>query len=122
MKKSKSKSICLIPARGGSKRIKNKNIKKFFGKPLLSRVIKILRKSNIFDDIFVSTDSIKIKKIAEKSGAVVPYLRSKKLSDDNAIIKDVINDFINNEVKKNRKQIIYLLFIQLQFSSIKKFY
>ena len=77
MKKSKSKSICLIPARGGSKRIKNKNIKKFFGKPLLSRVIKILRKSNIFDDIFVSTDSIKIKKIAEKSGAVVPYLRSK---------------------------------------------
>ena len=103
MKNSNSKSICLIPARGGSKRIKNKNIRKFFGKTLLSRVIKILRKSNIFDEIFVSTDSIKIKKIAEKSGAVVPYLRSKKLSGDNAIIKDVIDDFINKEVKKNRK-------------------
>ena len=61
------KNICLIPARGGSKRVKNKNIKKFLGKPLLERVIKTAKKSNLFDKIYVSTDSILIKKLAIKS-------------------------------------------------------
>ncbi len=110
MKNSKIKSICLIPARSGSKRIKNKNIKKFIGKPLISRVINILKKSNIFEDIFVSTDSIKIKKIAEKSGAIVPYLRSKKLSNDHTIIKDVIDDFIY-KILKNKKKVTNLFVV-----------
>ena len=105
------KTICLIPARGGSKRIKNKNIKKFFGKPLLERVIKNAKKSKLFDDIYVSTDSILIKKLATRCGAIVPYMRSKKLSNDHAIIKSVIDDFINKIILKKKEKInIFVLY------------
>ena len=75
------KNICIIPARKNSKRIKNKNIKNFCGKPLIYHSIN-LAKSKLFDKIIVSTDSIKIKKIATKYGADVPFLRSKSLSND----------------------------------------
>jgi pseudaminic acid cytidylyltransferase len=91
----KKEYICLIPARGGSKRIKNKNIRKFLGKSFLERVIENAKKSKIFKKIYVSTDSIKIKNEAIKFGAEVPYLRSKELSNDYAIIKQVIDDFID---------------------------
>lgn len=105
------KTICLIPARGGSKRIKNKNIKKFFGKPLLERVIKNAKKSKLFDDIYVSTDSILIKKLATRCGAIVPYMRSKKLSNDHAIIKSVIDDFINKIILNKKEKInIFVLY------------
>ena len=63
MKKLKETTFCLIPARKGSKRIKNKNIKNFFGKPLLYYVINTARKSGLFDKIIVSTDCFKIKKL-----------------------------------------------------------
>ena len=56
-------NICLIPARSGSKRIKNKNIKNFFGKPIISYAIKTAINSKLFDKIFVSTDSEKIANI-----------------------------------------------------------
>ena len=91
----KDEFICLIPARGGSKRIKNKNIKKFLGKSFLERVIVNAKKSKIFKKIYVSTDSKKIKNEAIKYGAEVPYMRSKELSNDFAIIKEVIDDFID---------------------------
>ena len=71
----KDEFICLIPARGGSKRIKNKNIKKFLGKSFLERVIENAKKSKIFKKIYVSTDSTKIKNEAIKYGAEVPYMR-----------------------------------------------
>ena len=106
------KTICLIPARGGSKRIKNKNIKKFFGKPLLERVILTAKNSNLFENLFVSTDSNLIKKIAIKCGATVPYIRSKKLSNDRAIIKSVIDDFIKKiiNLKDKKKYNIFVLY------------
>ena len=100
----KEKKICLIPARGGSKRIKNKNIIKFFGKPLLERVIENAKKSKLFENIYVSTDSVLIKRLATKCGAIVPYIRSKKLSNDQAIIKSVIDDFINKVILNKKKQ------------------
>ena len=100
----KKKTICLIPARGGSKRIKNKNIIKFFGKPLLERVIESAKKSKLFENIYVSTDSVLIKRLATKCGAIVPYIRSKKLSNDQAIIKSVIDDFINKVILNKKKQ------------------
>jgi len=78
----KSKSIAIIPARGGSKRIKGKNFKKFNGVPIIGNTIKILKKTRLFKEIVVSTDSKKIKKIAEQYGAKVPFMRPKKLSDD----------------------------------------
>jgi len=76
------KVICLICCRSGSKRIKNKNIKNFNNKPLLEWTIKNAKKSNIFDEIIVSTDSNKIKNIALKNGAICPGLRPKFLSTD----------------------------------------
>jgi CMP-N-acetylneuraminic acid synthetase len=106
------KNICLIPARGGSKRVKNKNIKKFLGKPLLERVIKTAKKSNLFDKIYVSTDSILIKKLAIKCGAFVPYIRSKDLSNDSAILKSVIDDFLNKVIlsQKTHKMNLFVLY------------
>ncbi len=107
----KKKTICLIPARAGSKRIKNKNIKKFLNVPLLQRVIRNAKKSKLFNDIFVSTDSVKIKKLAEKCGATVPYIRSKKLSNDHAGIKSVIDDFIDKIILNKKQKInIFVLY------------
>ena len=73
MKKNKKKIICIIPARGGSERIKNKNIIDFYGKPLIYYSIKAAKKSNIFSRIIVSTDSKKIMGIVKKYGAEVPF-------------------------------------------------
>ncbi len=88
-------NIAIIPARGGSKRIKNKNIKSFCGKPIIYYSINAAKKSKIFHKIIVTTDSKKIKKISEKYGAEVPFLRPKKLSDDYTDTMDVIKHAIN---------------------------
>tara|TARA_X000000368_G_C23019512_1_gene707316 strand:- start:1043 stop:1732 length:690 start_codon:yes stop_codon:yes gene_type:complete len=71
------KTIAIIPARGGSKRIKNKNIKLFCGKPMIAWTIIAAKKAKIFNKIMVSTDNIKIANIAKKYGAEVPFLRDK---------------------------------------------
>ena len=94
--------VAIIPARSGSKRIKNKNTKKFFGKPFIYYAINAAKKSQIFNDIVVSTDSNKICKIANKYGAKTPFLRSKKLSNDKADTISVIKDCILNLEKKGR--------------------
>ena len=65
---NKKKVICIIPARGGSKGIKNKNLQKICGKSLLSFPIKAAIKSNVCDKILVSTDSTKIAEEAKKYG------------------------------------------------------
>ncbi len=83
-------NIAIIPARAGSKRIKNKNIKNFLGNPIISYVIKEAIKSKIFDDIIVSTNSNKIKKIAENSGAKVYFKRPMNLSTDKVTTQKVI--------------------------------
>ena len=88
------KNICLIPARGVSKRIPRKNIKLFFGKPLISWSIEVAKSSKIFDEIYVSTDDQEIADIAKSYGATVPFLRPDNLSNDYAIDKDVIEHFI----------------------------
>ena len=72
---SKKNIIAVIPARGNSKRIPGKNIKKFSGKPIIVRTIEKLKKSKIFDRIIVSTDSKKIASISKKYGAEIPFLR-----------------------------------------------
>ncbi len=76
----KKKSIAIIPARGGSKRIPGKNFKPFLNKPIIAYTINTLKKSKIFSKIVVSTDSPKIAKISKKYGAEAPFLRPKKLS------------------------------------------
>ena len=88
-------SICIIPARSGSKRIKNKNIKKINGVPIIAILIKTIIRSKLFKRVIVSTDSKKIASISRKYGAEVPFLRSKKLSNDLAPTYKVLIDVIN---------------------------
>ena len=76
------KRVAIIPARGGSKRIPRKNIKDFFGKPIISYSIQTAINSKCFDRIIVSTDDEEIAEISKKYGAEVPFLRPKDLSDD----------------------------------------
>ncbi len=83
-------NICIIPARGGSKRIPRKNIKNFLGKPIISYAIENAINSNIFDRVIVSTDDKEISEISKKYGAEVPFFRSEKNSDDYASTIDVI--------------------------------
>ena len=94
-------NIAIIPARSGSKRIKNKNIKIFNGKPIIYWSIKSLLDSKIFDKIIVSTDSKKIAKIAIKYGAETPFLRPKKYSTDHSTTREVIEHAINFLEKQN---------------------
>lgn len=113
MKKNISdlRRIAVIPARGGSKRIKNKNIKLFKGKPMISYPILELKKSKIFKKIFISTDKNNIKKISEKYGASVDFLRSKELSKDhiplNSVMKNVLLEF---DKKSERYDEIWLVY------------
>lgn len=97
-----SKSIAIIPARGGSKRIPNKNIKEFNGEPIITYTIKAALESGLFDTVMVSTDDPKIKQIALQRGAEVPFLRSKKNSDDHATTIDVISEVIEAYKKKDQ--------------------
>jgi pseudaminic acid cytidylyltransferase len=75
-------AVCIIPARGGSKRIPKKNIKPFFGKPLIAYSIEVALQSRLFDRVIVSTDDSEIASIAKEYGAEVPFMRPKELSDD----------------------------------------
>ena len=96
-------NIAIIPARKNSKRIKNKNIKIFNGKPIIFWSIKTALKSKLFKDIFVSTDSKKIAQYAIKYGAKVLYPRPSKLSDAYSTIMDVIKFEIKNLENKQFK-------------------
>lgn len=92
---NKNETLAIIPARGGSKRIPLKNIKKFYGKPIISYSINAAKKSKLFDEIMVSTDDNRISQIASKYGADIPFLRSMENSNDHSIIANVIEEVIN---------------------------
>jgi pseudaminic acid cytidylyltransferase len=83
-------NVAIIPARGGSKRIPNKNIKLFSGKPIISYSIKAAKESGVFDHIVVSTDSEIIAETANFYGAEVPFVRPRELSDDQTPTAPVI--------------------------------
>ena len=82
----------IIPARSGSKGLKNKNIKSLLGKPLLAHSINFAKKLRFVNKIILSTDSEKYKKIGLKNGAEVPFLRSKKVSKSQSMEEDVLED------------------------------
>jgi pseudaminic acid cytidylyltransferase len=88
------KPICIIPARGGSKRIPKKNIKSFNGKPIISYAIENAISSDIFSRIIVSTDDSEIAEISQKHGAEVPFLRSAENSNDHATTFDALREVI----------------------------
>ena len=88
-------NIGVIPARGGSKRIPRKNIKLFHGLPVIAYAIKVAKESGVLDEVFVSTDDEEIADVAESFGAVIPWIREKDLSDDNATTLSVMQDAVN---------------------------
>lgn len=94
------KSIAIITARGGSKRIPRKNIKEFCGKPIIAYSIQAAISSGVFDEIMVSTDSEEIAEVAKKYGAKVPFMRSEKTSDDYATTADVLMEVIEEYGKR----------------------
>jgi len=87
-------NLAIIPARSGSKGLKDKNIKLLSGKPLLAYTIEAARESGLFDEIMVSTDSREYADIAKQWGANVPFLRSDELSNDTASSWDVVKEVI----------------------------
>lgn len=87
-------NIAIIPARGGSKRIPQKNIKPFCNKPIIAYSIEAALASNLFDEVMVSTDDERIATIALQFGASVPFMRSAKNADDFATTLDVLNEVI----------------------------
>ncbi|NPV42754.1 MAG: acylneuraminate cytidylyltransferase family protein [Firmicutes bacterium] len=97
------KFLAIIPARSGSKGIKDKNIKELNGKPMIAYTIEAAIKSYIFDDIVVSTDSEKYAQISREYGARVPFLRPDNLATDDASSKDVIEHVLKRLLKEGKK-------------------
>ena len=93
--------LLIIPARGGSKRIKNKNIKIFYNKPVIYYPLSAAKNSKLFKKIHVSTESKKINSVVEKLGFKNDFYRDKKLSKNNVGIIEVINFVIKKYKEKN---------------------
>ena len=88
------KSIAIITARGGSKRIPRKNVKEFCGKPIIAYSIEAALESGLFDEVMVSTDDTEIADISRKYGAKVPFFRSAQTANDFATTNDVLLEVI----------------------------
>ncbi len=88
------KNLAVIPARSGSKGLKDKNIRKLHGKPLIAYTIEAAMQSGLFEDIVVSTDSERYARIATDYGANVPFLRPDELATDEASPWDVVRDVV----------------------------
>ena len=106
------KILAVIPARGNSKGIKKKNIVKILGKPLIYYTIKEAKKSKFISDLVLSTDSKEIKKIAEKFGVAVPFLRPRNLSSDFIPSLPVIKHATNFMERVKGLKYDYILMLQ----------
>lgn len=95
-------NLAIIPARGGSKRIPRKNIRDFFGKPIIAYSIETALQSKTVTDVVVSTDDEEIATIARQYGAEVPFMRSKKNSSDFAGTVDVVLEVLEELEKIGR--------------------
>ena len=105
------KILAIIPARGGSKGIRKKNIQKLLGKPLISYTITAAKNTKSINKIIVSTDDNEIKKISQNIGAEVPFLRPKQISKDNSSTIEVIKHALKflEETQSYKPDIIILL-------------
>lgn len=107
-----NKVLAIIPARGGSKGLPEKNIKDLFGKPLIGWSIEQAYGSKYIDEIIVSTDDKKIADIAVQYKAKVPYLRPKKLALDETPTFDVVEELLENLRKREGDLAEYLILLQ----------
>ncbi len=94
--------LAIITARGGSKRIPRKNIKEFLGKPIINYSIEAALNAGCFDEVMVSTDDDEIAEIAKKAGAIVPFKRSAKTSDDYSTTADVLNEVLEQYLNEGK--------------------
>lgn len=95
-------NLCIITARGGSKRIPRKNIKEFLGKPIIAYSIEAALTSGIFDEVMVSTDDEEIAEIAREYGASVPFMRSAATANDYASTRDVLVEVLDEYEKRGK--------------------
>ena len=95
-------TIAILPARSGSKRIKNKNIIDFCGKPIIAYALEAASKSQLFDKIHVSTDSTKIKKVVESLGYPVEFMRPPELAGDIVGTISVLQWVLKEYLSKNK--------------------
>ncbi|WP_165055146.1 MULTISPECIES: pseudaminic acid cytidylyltransferase [unclassified Adlercreutzia] len=95
-------AVCIITARGGSKRIPRKNVRDFCGKPIIAYSIEAALQSGLFDEVMVSTDDEEIAEVARGCGAAVPFMRSAEASDDFATTADVLVEVLSEYAKRGR--------------------
>ena len=98
-----NRKIVIIPARGGSKRIPNKNNTEFLGKPLIAYSIEVAKRSKLFDKIHVSTEDPAIYETAAALGAPIDFLRPKSLADDHSPLIPVIRWVLKEYVRRHQK-------------------
>lgn len=96
-------TLCVIPARGGSKRIARKNIRPFAGRPLLTYPLKVALNSGVFDHVHVSTEDEEIAAVAADAGARPDFLRDKALADDHTPIRDVVRAELDAFAARGRR-------------------
>ena len=101
--------LCTICARGGSKGVKNKNIKRLHGKPLIAYTIEQAKKSALFEHIVISTDSDDIAAVSKEYGAEVFFKRSAEMASDTAGKLDVIRDAFQRSEEYYNKKYDYLI-------------
>ncbi|EAK0806396.1 acylneuraminate cytidylyltransferase family protein [Campylobacter coli] len=118
--KDHKRFLAIIPARSGSKRLQNKNIVDFCGKPLIAWSIEAAIKAKYIQEVIVSTDSEEYADIAKKFGAKVPYIRPKELSLDHITTFDVIEHVI--EFYYNRNILFDYVVILQPTSPLRNFY
>lgn len=94
------KNLCIIPARGGSKRIPRKNVKPFMGKPILAYSIENALATGLFDEVMVSTDDPEIMEVAKQYGASVPFARSERTANDFATLAEVQQEVVRMYASK----------------------
>lgn len=104
--------IAIIPARGGSKRLPGKNIKLLGDKPLIAWTIEAAIKSNVFDHVFVSTDSEEIASVSKDYGAKVPFLRPAELASDTATTNDVVTHLVEWFEKEHNRAVTTVAILQ----------
>jgi len=98
------KTLCVIPARGGSKGVPHKNIRDLGGKPLIAWSIEVALKVHSLSDVLVSTDDPEIARIAEKYGAQVPFMRPDELAKDSSPTIPVIQHALEHMEKLNQTE------------------
>lgn len=106
------KIIAIIPARGGSKRLPDKNIRNFSGRPLLTHTIALARQCRSIDRVVVDTDSPRIAAIARRAGAEVPCLRPAHLATNTSLMIDTILHTLDRLVKADRYRPDYLMLLE----------